>query len=113
MEWAKSGYVGGKYNLARSGIPSITDLSLLPGFPFMPDLFGHNEWGHSGLKETIAALYGAQPENVLIAQGASQCNFLIAGAALAEGGTAIVETPVYEPILRAVEVWADRILRFP
>jgi len=113
MEWAKSGYSTGKYNLARSGVPSIANAFDLPGGPFRPDTWGHNEGGHEGLKAIIAQWYGVQPENVLLAQGASQCDFLIAGAVLADGGAAIVETPVYEPLLCAVEVWADRIVRLP
>jgi aspartate/methionine/tyrosine aminotransferase len=113
MEWAKSGYSAGSFNLARSGIPAITEFTGIPGGPFVPHIYGHNEWGHEGLKAAIAAMYGAQPENVLIAQGASQCNFLIAGAALSAGGTAIAETPFYQPVLRSVQVWADRILRLP
>ena len=113
MEWAKSGYTGGRYNLARSGIPLVLSLDELPGGPFRGDLWGHNEWGHPKLRETVARMYGTRSEQVLIAQGTSQCNFLIAGAILADGGTAVVETPVYEPILRAVEVWAERVVRLP
>ncbi|MCX6600243.1 MAG: pyridoxal phosphate-dependent aminotransferase [bacterium] len=113
MEWAKSGSTGGRFNLARSGIPPILSLDELPGGPFQPDLWGHNEWGHPKLRETIARMYGTKHEHVLIAQGTSQCNFLMAGAVLAEGGTAVVETPVYDPILRAVEVWADEVVRLP
>ncbi len=113
MEWAKSGYVGGRYNLARSGVPSITDVNTLPGGPFVPDIGGHNEWGHDGLRQRIAEWYGTDPANILLAQGASQSNFLIAGALLSGGGTAIVETPIYEPILRGVQVWANRVIRLP
>jgi aspartate/methionine/tyrosine aminotransferase len=113
MEWAKSGHGGGRFNLARSGIPRILNLEQLPGGPFRADLSGDNEWGHPQLRDAIARMYGTGSECVLIAQGASQCNFLVAGAVLSEGGTAVVETPVYEPILRAVEVWADRIVRLP
>jgi aspartate/methionine/tyrosine aminotransferase len=113
MEWAKSGYAVGALNLACSGVPSITNLNEIPGGPFESHLYGKNYFGHEGLKATIADRYGVELEQVLIAQGASQCNFLMAGAALASGGTAIVETPVYEPILRAVEVWADDVIRLP
>ncbi len=114
QEWAKGVYTSqAAFNLARSGIPSIANIAELPGGPFVPDLCGHNEWGHDGLKKVLAGMYCAQPENVLIAQGASQCNFLMAGAILADGGTAIVETPVYQPILRSIQVWADRVVRLP
>src|SRR5512143_1104434 len=75
MEWAKFGTGNVRYNLARSGIPAVQNLSEIPGGPFVPDLWGANYAGHDGLKATIAAMYHAEPENVLIAQGASQCNF--------------------------------------
>jgi aspartate/methionine/tyrosine aminotransferase len=113
MEWAKSNRAGGGFNLSRSGIPPVTNLDELPGGPFHADLWGHNEWGHEGLREIVAGMYGATSEQVLVAQGTSQCNFLMAGAVLADGGKAVVETPVYEPILRAVEVWAEELVRLP
>jgi len=113
MEWAKESRPVGAYHLAVSGVPSIRDVGEIPGGPFEARMWGRNYFGHEGLKERIAAMYGAAPENILIAQGASQCNFLMAGALLAGGGNAIVETPVYEPILRAAEVWADRVIRLP
>jgi aspartate/methionine/tyrosine aminotransferase len=113
MEFAKSRLGLGRYNLARSSVPSYMSLDELPGGPFNFALWGKNFYGHEGLKSVIASWYGANEENILIAQGASQCNFLIAGAALADGGTAVVEIPVYQPILRAVEVFADRVVRLP
>jgi aspartate/methionine/tyrosine aminotransferase len=113
QEWAKSGDAVGMFNLAHSGVPSIADLNEIPGGPFIPHLHGTNYFGHEGLKATVADLYGVESSHVLLAQGASQCNFLMAGAALAAGGTAIVETPIYEPILHAVDVWADKTIRLP
>ncbi len=113
MEWAKFGYAGVRFNLATSGIPPVPSLAEIPGGPYAPVLHGTNYAGHEGLKATLAKLYAVQPENILLAQGASECNFLIAGAALANGGTAIVETPCYQPILRSIDVFADRILRLP
>lgn len=113
MEYAKRMAVQAHFNLARSGVPSITNLIELPGGPFSAELSGQNYWGHEGLKTTIADWYGTTSEHVLLAQGASQCNFLMAGALLSGGGTAIVETPAYEPILRAVEVWAEQVRRLP
>ena len=114
MEWAKTGYTTeGHFNLVRSGLPSVTRIDELRGGPFVPDLHGHNEWGHEGLNAVLAGMYGTQPENVLIAQGASQSNFLMAGAILADGGTAIVETPMYQPVMRSIQVWADKVIRLP
>ena len=113
MEWAKFGTGNARYDLARSGIPAVLSLEDIPGGPYVPDLWGANYSGHEGMKSTVAAMYHAQPENVLLAQGASECNFLMAGAILSAGGTAIVETPCYEPVLRSLEVWTDRIVFLP
>lgn len=113
MEYAKRRAANARFNLARSGIPPVANLMELPGAPFLADYAGQNFWGHEGLKTTLADWYGTTAGHVLLAQGASQCNFLLAGALLSGGGTAIVETPVYEPVLRAVEVWADGIIRLP
>ncbi len=113
MEWAKFGYAGVRFNLASSGIPPVLSLADIPGGPYAPVLHGTNYAGHEGLKAAIAKLYAVPLEHILVAQGASECNFLIAGSALANGGTAIVETPCYQPILRAIEVFADRIIRLP
>jgi aspartate/methionine/tyrosine aminotransferase len=113
MEWAKFGYANVRFNLARSGVPAVSSLCEIPGGPFVPNLSGVNYAGHEGLKSAIAAMYDVSSDQVLVAQGASECNFLIAGAALADGGAAIVETPCYQPILRSIEVWADRIIRLP
>lgn len=113
MEFAKFGYSGAVYNLARSGITQFTSLDSVPGGPFRPALTGPNFAGHERLKEVIAEWYGARPENVLLAQGASQCDFLIAGAALSGGGEAIFETPTYEPPRNGVEVWSERVVDLP
>jgi aspartate/methionine/tyrosine aminotransferase len=113
MDYAKNTLGGGSYNLTRSSVPSYKELSDLPGGPFNFKLWGKNFYGHEGLRAAIASWYGAQESNILIAQGASQSNFLIAGAALADGGTAVVEIPVYQPILRAAEMFADRVVRVP
>lgn len=113
MEWAKSSAAAGYHNLARSGIPPVLNLSDLPGGPFDTAVHGCNFHGHDGLRNCIAGMYRTGAEHVLLGHGSSGCNFLIAGAVLADGGEAIVETPVYQPILRVVEVFADRIIRLP
>ena len=113
MEFAKTSLQGGKYNLGRSSVPSITNLSDLPGSPFEFHPWGINMFGHEGLKVILSDWYCANPENILIAQGTSQANFLMAGAILADGGTAIVEAPTYQPILCGIQVFSDQLIRLP
>ncbi|MCB1059198.1 MAG: aminotransferase class I/II-fold pyridoxal phosphate-dependent enzyme [Calditrichaeota bacterium] len=110
QEWAKSTLTGPTPSLARSAVPMVKSLSEIPGGPYKANITGKNAYyGHPELKARIAQLYDASPEEVLLAQGASQVNFLIAGALLEHGGEAIVESPVYEPIVRGIEMLADKV----
>lgn len=114
MEWAKGAHSGQGPSLARSAVPLVGSLGEIPGGPFVPRITGEGgPYGHPGLRSRLAQLYDASSEEVLIAQGASQANYLIAGALLEFGGTAIVETPVYEPVLRGIEMLADKVIRLP
>ncbi len=114
QEWAKSVLTLPTPSLSRSAVPLVKSLSEIPGGPYIPRISGPNAaYGHQGLKARLAQLYDASPEEILVAQGASQANYLIAGALLENGGTAIVEMPTYEPVLRGIEMLADRLIRFP
>lgn len=114
QEWAKSRLTLPTPSLSRSAVPMVKSLSDIPGGPYTVRISGSHSWyGHPGLKTRLAQLYDASPDEVLVAQGASQANFLIAGALLQEGGTAIVESPVYEPVFRGIEMLAERVLRLP
>lgn len=112
QEWAKAGHSGTEYILALSGVDHLA-LSDIPGGPFEMVIDGANFHGHDGLRTLLAEWYGTTPEHILLAQGASLCNFLIAGAVLSSGGEAIVEAPNYEPILRSVQVWASKVHQLP
>lgn len=112
QEWAKAVNRGSTPSLARSAVPLVKSLNEIPGGPYVPRVSGAGAmYGHPGLRARIAQLYEASAEEVLLANGASQANFLIAGALLEHGGTAIVETPTYEPVLRAIEMLADNVIR--
>jgi len=114
QEWAKSSITGPTTSLSRSAVPAVKSLTEIPGGPYVPRITGKiSGFGHPALRERLAQLYETGSENVLVAQGASQANFLTAGALLEFGGTAIVETPVYEPVLRGIEFLADKVLRLP
>lgn len=114
QEWAKSVLTLPTPSLYRSAVPLVKSLSDIPGGPYIPRISGPNAaYGHQGLKARLAQLYDASPEEILVAQGASQANYLVAGALFENGGTAIVETPTYEPVMRGIEMLADRIIRLP
>jgi aspartate/methionine/tyrosine aminotransferase len=114
QEWAKSTLTGPTPSLARSAVPQVKTLSDIPGGPYKPNISGKGAYySHPELKARLAQLYDASPEEVLVAQGASQANFLIAGALFEHGGHAIVESPVYEPVMRGIEMLADNLDRLP
>jgi hypothetical protein len=110
MRWAKE-HAAARYNLANSGLLACTaeDLELQPG-----DLriSGLNPDGYPPLREAIAALYGAVPEQVVQAQGTSGANFLAFATLLEPGDEVLVEQPTYEPLLAALAFLGARVRRF-
>jgi len=65
--------------------------------------------GSEEARAAIAARYGLPLEQVYPTEGTSLANFLAAAALLDGGGHALVEEPVYTPLLRQVEAFADRV----
>ncbi len=114
QEWAKDAHNIQGDSLARSAVPRVNAFTEIPGGPYKPRLVGTNSYyGHPGLRARIAQMYDASPEEVLVSNGASLANYLIAGALLEHGGAAIVETPTYEPVLRGIEMLAEKVVRLP
>jgi aspartate/methionine/tyrosine aminotransferase len=68
-------------------------------------------FGSASAKAAIAARYRVRPEQVYPTEGASMATFLAAAALLDGGGHALVEEPVYTPLLRQIEGLADRVDR--
>ena len=60
--------------------------------------------GDPALVDQLAAVYGVDPESVLVTAGATHANLLAFAAALEEGDRVAVERPGYEP-LRATPAW--------
>ena len=110
MTWAKH-HAGARYNLANSGILGcdLNDLSIS-----IDDitLNGPNHEGFVPLKEQIATKYGVTPDRVVTAQGTSMANFLGLATILERGDEVLVEHPVYDPILSAVNYLGAEVKRF-
>ncbi|MBU1919362.1 pyridoxal phosphate-dependent aminotransferase [bacterium] len=113
LEWAMREHSRAGFKLSLSSVPTVQELSEIPGGPYVPKITGSNFFGHLELRKTLGAMYGVEPDQILVAQGAAECDFLIAGVVLQQGGTAIVEAPTYQPIFRAVECFADRMIQLP
>ena len=112
IDWARRNLVGVKYNLGTSGMP-----------PLSPEEFGLDI---SGLPVTvedysvfrdfearIAAMYGAEPQQVAAANGSSHANLLAAMALIRPGDAVIIESPAYEPLITLFEYFGAEIRRLP
>jgi aspartate/methionine/tyrosine aminotransferase len=110
MRWAKD-HAAARFNLANSGLLgcAIEDLLLEPGDV---QVNGPNRDGYPPLLEAIAVQYGAVPEQVVTAAGASGANFLAFAALLEAGDEVLIEQPTYEPLLAALSFLGARVRRF-
>jgi len=92
------------YDLAASGLQYVTTEELL-GDLAAKDAFalgGPNDEGYPPLREAIAARYGMTAASVTIANGASGANFLACLGLLQPEDEALLEMPVYDPLIAAV-----------
>jgi len=99
-----------RYNLARSGVPRLAlerlDLSLA-------DLL-HNENAEDGwppLKERIAVRQGVTAAHVVTTHGCSMANHLAFAATIEAGDDVVMESPLYEPMLRVAEYLGARVIQ--
>lgn len=101
LHWAKK-HAKARWNLVTSGIVAVkwSELGVDPG---QLKISGDSPYGYEPLIERIAVCYGARPENVALAQGASAANLLAMAAVLGRGDRVLIERPCYEPLWRAAE----------
>ena len=112
MEWAKQVPKTARYSLAASGVPPVTREEL--GLELKDlELAGANEYGDVRLREMLGARYGVGAERVLLAEGTSMANVLLIGALLGPGDRALLESPVYEPMLRVIEFFGAQPAALP
>lgn len=95
LRWAIRHHGKAKYDLATSGIPSFDD-EILGAVRGLCDgaAFGR-------LREAIARVTGAPEAEVLPVLGTSQALFTAYAATLSPGDVALVEHPVYQPLVVA------------
>jgi hypothetical protein len=112
MEWAKQVPARARYSLAASGVPAVTRAELGLRLEDL-ELAGANEYGNVELREMLGARYGVGADRVLLAEGTSMANVLLAGALLGPGDRALVECPGYEPMLRVAEFFGAEAVPLP
>jgi aspartate/methionine/tyrosine aminotransferase len=109
MAWAKL-RTPPRYDLAGSNLLSCTPDDL--PHADRVDLNGANSEGWPPLVEAIASRYGVAPDQVATAGGCSGANFLAFAALVEPGDEVVVERPVYDPLVGALELLGARIIRF-
>lgn len=113
LRWAKS-RPRVTYDLAASGLQHVTtgellgDLSARDAF----DLGGPNDEGYLPLRAAIGERYGLSPESVTIANGAAGANFLACLGLLEPGDDALIERPVYDPLIAAASMAGANVVHF-
>ncbi|MBI5836382.1 MAG: pyridoxal phosphate-dependent aminotransferase [Candidatus Eisenbacteria bacterium] len=112
MEWAKQVRPRARYSLALSGVPCVTRVELGLRLEDL-ELCGPNEYGNLPLREALGARYGVDAAHVLLAEGTSMANALLAGALLQPGERVLVESPGYEPLPRIAELFGAETVPLP
>jgi hypothetical protein len=107
LHWAKM-HSQARWNLVTSGVAPVR-WSELGVDPAQLEISGDSPYGYEPLIEHIAVRYGARPENVALAGGGSEANFLVMAALLARGDRVLIERPCYEPLYRAAELLGAEI----
>lgn len=101
MNWAKLKSAA-KYNLATSGVPNVL-MKEFPPFEKEDLELTYGYYGYEPLKDAIAEKRGVKSENVVLSFGTSMANHLAFAALIEPGDEVLVESPVYELIVSALE----------
>ncbi len=100
-----------RFNLARSGAPRLPLERL--GLSLGDLLDNQNaEDGWPPLMERIAARQGLSAAHVVTTHACSMANHLAFAATVEAGDDVVMETPVYEPLLRVAEYFRARVIPF-
>lgn len=113
LRWAKT-RPRVTYDLASSGLHPVTTEELL-GDAAAKDAFtisGPNDDGLMLLREAMAARYRMPVESVAIAPAAAGANFLSLLALLQHGDDALMERPVYDPLIAAARAAGAGVIHF-
>lgn len=109
MRWAKTAGEGCDIRLSVSGL-GMPPADWLGPISMQEALAYAEAYGDPPLIDSIARTYGARPEQVVIAQGTSEANFLLCASLLQPGELVAVESPFYEPLVRAPEACGARVV---
>jgi aspartate/methionine/tyrosine aminotransferase len=111
LAWALARYGQVKFDLGSSGMT-----------PLPVDVLGHPNETFAGatdptvcarLQKVIARRFGVQPEEAIPVLGATHGLWCAYAALLGPGAEVLVESPVYEPLVRIAEGMRARVIPFP
>ncbi|MEC9475433.1 MAG: pyridoxal phosphate-dependent aminotransferase [Planctomycetota bacterium] len=80
--------------------------------PATLELFEFTPYGPSEVMDSLAAMWGLDPEGILLASSASHAHFCFAAALAGPGGTVVHEVPGYLPVVDALSVVGARTVPF-
>ncbi len=101
-----------RYDLARSGVPRFAVERLGLSIAEITDV-GPYEDGWLPVMERVAARHDVPPESVVTTHACSMANHLGFAAFVEPGDDVVLETPVYEPLVRLVEYFGARRVPVP
>jgi aspartate/methionine/tyrosine aminotransferase len=110
MRWAKFRSEA-RYDLAGSNLVACTRDDV-PGIMDDLPLTGPGPEGYPPLFEAIGKRYRVGPGRIALATGCSEANFLVCAALLRPGDEALVEKPVYDPLVAAARMVGARVAHF-
>lgn len=113
LRWAKT-RPRVTHDLASSGLQPVTTEELL-GAAAAKDSFtisGPNDEGLMPLREAMSARYRMPVDCVAIAPAAAGANFLSLLALLEHGDDALMERPVYDPLIAAARAAGANVIHF-
>jgi aspartate/methionine/tyrosine aminotransferase len=108
LEWARRFYGRVRFDLATSGISTVTLAEL--GVPPPGELDDLGGW--DGLREAIRAYHDAPAGEAVAALGTSHALWLAFSSLTSPGDEILLEAPTYEPLLRIAEGVGARVVRF-
>lgn len=106
LRWAHRHHGTAAHDLATSGIPSISEAELGPVAPLGDGA------AYPAIKAAIARATGSAPSEVLPSLGTSQALFTAYASLLEAGDVALVEHPVYEPLVIAARAVGAEVRHF-
>ena len=108
LQWARRFYGKVRFDLATSGIPVVAASEL--GVVDAAGLDDPSGW--EGLRQAIARYNDVPEEQTIAALGTTHALWLAYASLTSPGDDVLVETPVYEPLVRIAEGVGARVVPF-